>query len=140
MKLEDMLAYKMAMTSSDLSQSLYKVYACYGITMPEWRIMATLGQLSPQDSVMSAKALSQAIRLDKVSVSRALKRMEQGSLITKTLSKNDGRYFDIALSEKGLSVYHEILPKVTQWQQEKLANITDAEYQIFLKVIDSFSA
>lgn len=108
--------------------------------MPEWRIMATLGQLSPQDSVMSAKALSQAIRLDKVSVSRALKRMEQGSLITKTLSKNDGRYFDIALSEKGLSVYHEILPKVTQWQQEKLANITDAEYQIFLKVIDSFSA
>ena len=137
MKLEDMLAYKMAMAASDLSESLYNVYASYGLVMPEWRIMATLGHFSPDSKVMSAKALSQATRLDKVSVSRALKRMEHNGLICKTLSKNDGRFFDVALSPRGEAMYSEIIPKIRLWQQSKLKNITDSEYEIFLKVIDA---
>ena len=43
MKLNDMLAYKVAMLSNDLSQSLASIYRPFGLSMPEWRVVATLG-------------------------------------------------------------------------------------------------
>jgi len=144
--LDEMLAYRVAMLSGNLSESLYSVYAPYDLTMPQWRIMATLGTLhsevsnkeSKKDSIvsMTAKQLVKATRLDKVTVTRALQQMERHRLIDKRQDTSDGRAVNVSLSTTGQNVYLKILPKVIRWQEEKLASITDSEYQIFLKVID----
>lgn len=146
MTLDEMLAYRVAMLSGNLSESLYSVYAPYDLTMPQWRIMATLGTLhsevsnkeSKKDSIvsMTAKQLVKATRLDKVTVTRALQQMERHRLIDKRQDTSDGRAVNVSLSTTGQNVYLKILPKVIRWQEEKLASITDSEYQIFLKVID----
>ena len=146
MTLDEMLAYRVAMLSGHLSESLYSVYAPYDLTMPQWRIMATLGTLhsevsnkeSKKDSIvsMTAKQLVKATRLDKVTVTRALQQMERHRLIDKRQDTSDGRAVNVSLSTTGQNVYLKILPKVIRWQEEKLASITDSEYQIFLKVID----
>ena len=146
MTLDEMLAYKVAMLSGNLSESLYSVYAPYDLTMPQWRIMATLGTLhieernteSKKDSIvsMTAKQLVKATRLDKVTVTRALQQMERHHLIDKRQDTSDGRAVNVSLSTTGQNVYLKILPNVIRWQEEKLASITDFEYQIFLKVID----
>jgi DNA-binding MarR family transcriptional regulator len=140
--LDEMLAYRVAMLSGNLSESLYSVYAPYDLTMPQWRIMATLGTLqnkeSKKDSIisMTAKQLVKATRLDKVTVTRALQQMERHRLIDKRQDTSDGRAVNVSLSITGQNVYLKILPNVIRWQEEKLASITDSEYQIFLKVID----
>ncbi|MEC8230146.1 MAG: MarR family transcriptional regulator [Pseudomonadota bacterium] len=146
MTLDEMLAYRVAMLSGNLSESLYSVYAPYDLTMPQWRIMATLGTLhsevsnkeSKKDSIvsMTAKQLVKATRLDKVTVTRALQQMERHRLIDKRQDTSDGRAVNVSLSTTGQNVYLKILPNVIRWQEEKLASITDSEYQIFLKVID----
>lgn len=146
MTLDEMLAYRVAMLSGNLSESLYSVYAPYDLTMPQWRIMATLGTLqnkesnkeSKKDSIvsMTAKQLVKATRLDKVTVTRALQQMERHRLIDKRQDTSDGRAVNVSLSITGQNVYLKILPNVIRWQEEKLASITDSEYQIFLKVID----
>ena len=146
MTLDEMLAYRVAMLSGNLSESLYSVYAPYDLTMPQWRIMATLGTLhsevsnkeSKKDSIvsMTAKQLVKATRLDKVTVTRALQQMERHRLIDKRQDTSDGRAVNVTLSTTGQNVYLKILPNVISWQEEKLASITDSEYQIFLKVID----
>ena len=150
MTLDEMLAYRVAMLSGNLSESLYSVYAPYDLTMPQWRIMATLGTLhseesntesnneSNKDSIVSltAKQLVKATRLDKVTVTRALQQMERHRLIDKRQDTSDGRAVNVSLSTTGQNVYLKILPNVIRWQEEKLASITDSEYQIFLKVID----
>ena len=60
MQLEDMLAYKVAMLASDLSESLSKEYASYQLSMPQWRILATLGALhenSPHSALTQKTSL-----------------------------------------------------------------------------------
>lgn len=150
MTLDEMLAYRVAMLSGNLSESLYSVYAPYDLTMPQWRIMATLGTLQNKESnkeskkdcivSMTAKQLVKATRLDKVTVTRALQQMERHRLIDKRQDTSDGRAVNVSLSITGQNVYLKILPNVIRWQEEKLASITDFEYQIFLKVIDKLTS
>lgn len=150
MKLNEMLAYKVAMLSSDLSESLYKVYAPYQLTMPQWRILATLGEegeIMPDEQevthaknnlprgALTAKHIASATRLDKVQVSRALLTMENNNLIFRSPSENDRRATEIFLTDEGTEVYQTLVPLVAKWQKEKLAGITETEYETFLKVI-----
>jgi len=150
MKLNEMLAYKVAMLSSDLSESLYKVYAPYQLTMPQWRILATLGEegeIMPDEQevtvaknnlprgALTAKHIASATRLDKVQVSRALLTMENNNLIFRSPSENDRRATEIFLTDEGKEVYQTLVPLVAKWQKEKLAGITETEYETFLKVI-----
>ena len=139
MQLEDMLAYKVAMLASDLSESLSKEYAEYELTKPEWRILATLGgrNESTPISPLTAKDIAIATRLDKVQVSRALERLVERDAIYKRVSRRDKRATLISLSEEGKRIYRDLLPKIVDWQNKRLQNITEDEYLIFLKVIDA---
>ncbi len=139
MQLEDMLAYKVAMLASDLSESLSKEYASYQLSMPQWRILATLGALhenSPH-SALTAKDIAVATRLDKVQVSRALERLVNKDIVHRRVSDSDKRATLVSLSAEGELIYRTLLPKIVRWQNKRLENITDDEYQIFLKVIDA---
>ncbi|BFT30683.1 MarR family winged helix-turn-helix transcriptional regulator [Alteromonas sp. D210916BOD_24] len=137
MKLNDMLAYKVAMLASDLSESLACVYAPYQLTMPQWRIMATLGER--KTGSLNAKEIVKATRLDKVKVTRALQALAQKGFIEKAQNNQDGRLINVCLTSQGLDVFEAIRPLVEQWQKERLKAITDDEYRIFLKVIDALT-
>ncbi len=148
MKLEEMLAYKVAMLSANVSNSLSAVYVSHGLTMEQWRVMATLGSLfnsvtkNSEDTVnsMTAKQLVNATQLDKVKITRALQQMEHTGLVRKVPCVRDGRAVSVSLSVKGQQTYDEIIPAVMRWQKEKLSNITDFEYETFQKVIDKLMA
>lgn len=135
MQLNDMLAYKVAMLSSDLSDSLATVYKSYGLTMPEWRVLATLGNATS----LTSKYIAVATRLDKVKTSRALQQLASKQLIVRETNENDKRAINISLSAEGVRTYNALTPLVTNWQTDRLENITDDEYHIFLKVINSLS-
>ena len=139
MQLEDMLAYKVAMLASDLSESLSKEYAFYQLSMPQWRILATLGALHENlpHSALTAKDIAVATRLDKVQVSRALERLVNKEIVHRRVSDSDKRATLVSLSSEGERIYRTLLPKIVRWQNKRLENITDDEYQIFLKVIDT---
>ena len=135
MQLNDMLAYKVAMLSSDLSESLAAVYEPYGLTMPEWRVLATLGNATS----LTSKYIAAATRLDKVKTSRALRQLEVKRLVKRETNKNVKRAINISLSEAGERIYHALTPLVAKWQADRLENITADEYHIFLKVINGLS-
>lgn len=147
MDLDNMLAYKVAMLSANLSESLSLVYAVYGLTMPQWRVMATLGASMNTDenfdrlththlTTMTAKQLVGSTQLDKVTITRALQQLERDGLIGKAPCDKDRRAVIVSLTDKGRQVYSQIIPEVVKWQKEKLSNITDSEYVLFKKVID----
>lgn len=135
MQLSDMLTYKVAMLSSDLSESLAAVYEPYGLTMPEWRVLATLGNATS----LTSKYIAAATRLDKVKTSRALRQLEVKRLVKRETDKNDKRAINISLSDEGERTYHALTPLVAKWQADRLENITADEYHIFLKVINGLS-
>ena len=53
LKLEDFLPHRLNVLSSLVSQALTRVYGRYGIGIPEWRVLVTLGE----NGVMTGKAV-----------------------------------------------------------------------------------
>ena len=84
-----------------------KLYADrFGITIPEWRVMAVLGRFGPS----SAAEICKATAMDKVQVSRALQRLSESRLVTRRTDKVDRRRAMVAMTPKGRTVYDEIVP------------------------------
>jgi len=132
-----MLAYKSSRLAKVLSDSLANTYKDMGITVPQWRVIATLGELGK----LTAKAIAQQTHLDKVTVSRALAMLSEKKLISRTVSNKDARAVDISLSNEGNAVYKTLIDIVEAWQADTLSqlnnDISANEYAIFLKVMDA---
>ena len=78
LKLEHFLPYQLNVVSNLVSQALSRVYARrYGIGVPEWRVLVTLGQFG----VMTAKAIGAHTHMHKTKVSRAVAQMERRRLV-----------------------------------------------------------
>jgi len=76
LKLEDFLPHKLNVLSSLVSQALSRVYGeRYGIGIPEWRVLVTLGEYG----VMTGKQIGAHTHMHKTKVSRAVAQLEQPS-------------------------------------------------------------
>jgi DNA-binding MarR family transcriptional regulator len=105
--LERFLPYRLSVLSNTVSKAIAKLYADrFGITIPEWRVMAVLGRFGPS----SAAEICAATAMDKVQVSRALHRLSESRLITRHTDKADRRRATVEMTAKGRTVYDEIVP------------------------------
>src|SRR5579863_4184115 len=88
LKLEQFLPYQLNVVSSLVSQALSRVYAQrYGIGVPEWRVLVTLGQFS----MMTAKAIGAHTHMHKTKVSRAVAILEKRRLLGRRPNRDDKR-------------------------------------------------
>lgn len=112
------LPYQLSVASnavSDLIASEYHVR--FGLKIPEWRLMAVLGQGTP----LNQRDLVQATLMDKVTVSRATAALVERQLLVRLPNDSDGRSHRLQLSEAGISLYREIVPAALAMEAALLA-------------------
>ncbi|WP_372397495.1 MarR family winged helix-turn-helix transcriptional regulator [Azospirillum sp. HJ39] len=113
------LPYRLSVLANTVSHTLAKLYEKrFGITIPEWRIIAVLGG----GETMSAGEIAQRTAMDKVQVSRAISRMLDSALILRESGDTDRRKALLTLTPKALDIYAEIVPMALTYQAE----VTDA--------------
>ena len=111
--LDDFLPYQVSVLADALSRSLSQVYQQrFGITVPEWRILAQLNKESP----LSAKEVSLRTNMDKPRVSRALARLDRGGLIKRRQDPADRRIAMLELSARGRTLIQELIPHLHDWE------------------------
>ena len=116
------LPYQLAVASSRVSKAFSDRYrAEFGLTIPEWRVLAHLAQ-SDQVSVREIHA---RVDMDKSKVSRAAARLEASGLIEKRENPEDRRLLDMRLTEKGCDLIARIVPIADAYQAEVLARLGD---------------
>src|ERR1700681_366313 len=107
LKLEQFLPYQLNVVSSLVSQALSRVYAQrYGIGVPEWRVLVTLGQYG----IMTGKAIGAHTHMHKTKVSRAVALMEQRKLLVRRANRADMRESFLSLTPAGRAIYDEAAP------------------------------
>ncbi len=107
LELDRFLPYRLSILSEAVSRAFAEQYERrFGITIPEWRIIAVLGERSPQ----ATQALIDRTRMDRVKVSRAAMRLEDKGLILRSKPPGDRRALSLRLSRRGIAVYREIIP------------------------------
>jgi DNA-binding MarR family transcriptional regulator len=114
LKLEDFLPHRLNVLSSLVSQALTRVYGQrYGIGIPEWRVLVTLGQYG----VMTGKAIGAHTHMHKTKVSRAVAQLEQRKYVSRRANRADLREAFLSLTQIGRAVYEEAAPVALEFTQ-----------------------
>ena len=114
LQLQDFLPHRLNVLSSLVSQALTRVYGPYGIGIPEWRVLVSLGQFG----VMTGKAIG----AHKTKVSRAVAQLEQRKFLTRRANRDDLREAFLSLTPAGRAVYEELAPRALEFT-ERLSQV-----------------
>ena len=107
LKLDEFLPHRLNVLSSLVSQALTRVYGQHGITIPEWRILVTLGE----HGEMTGKDIGAHTHMHKTKVSRAVAQLERRKFLTRRSNRADLRESFLALTPSGQTVYDELAPR-----------------------------
>lgn len=115
LRLEAFLPYRLNVLAEIVSQSLARLYSTrYGIGIPEWRIVATLGQYG----TMSAKEIGRHSHMHKTKVSRAAAALEDKGLLRREPDVDDKRAAKLHLTREGQTIYDELVPLTLDFAEE----------------------
>lgn len=131
--LNQFLPYRMVNLAKRISDSFSEIYMHdFGVTVPEWRILAVLAESGQQN----ARDIGEITSMDKSKVSRAVKQLEDKGYLIKEKDKNDNRASYLSLSEAGKELYFNIVPRALGWE-ERLINALDiSEYRDLMRVLE----
>ncbi len=136
-KLENFLPYQLDVVASLVSQALSRIYSRrYGIGMPEWRILITLGQYE----AMTAKAIGAHTHMHKTKVSRAVALMEKRRLLARRANRDDMREAFLSLTASGRATYEEVAPHALDFARRLTEILTPADRDAFNRVLSQLTA
>lgn len=134
--LENFLPYRLDYLAKRMSNAFSDIYkAEFGITVPEWRVTALLGEHGELTSSMVCKFSL----MDKVKVSRAIKGLREKGWVIEAVDEKDNRAKHVSLTERGRQFYSDISPKAQNWEAELLNALKVSEYKDLLNVIDKLN-
>lgn len=129
--------YRLSVTSNAVSDLIAREYQSrFGLKIPEWRVMAVMGQGNAQ----TQRDLVHATHMDKVTVNRATKALVDRRLLSRTPSEKDGRSHHLELSEAGWQLYNEISPAALAMEAKILSVLNDDERATLLALLDKVQA
>lgn len=122
-QLESFVPYRLSVLSNRISQGIAETYSGHhDLRISDWRVLAILGRF--RDS--TATELCERGAMDKVTVSRATRRMLDRSLISRTQDPRDRRSATLSLTEAGQQVHDQVAPQALAYESRLLACL-DAE-------------
>lgn len=117
LQLETFLPYRLNRIAAAVSQEFRSVYGPHhDLTIPEWRVLATLGQ----SEQISAKEIGRHSSMHKTKVSRAVRALEERRWLTRRASAQDRREEILTLTTQGRKAYKAIVPKALAFEEHIL--------------------
>jgi DNA-binding MarR family transcriptional regulator len=130
LEITQFLPYQLVHLANKVSDDFAQVYKQEAnLTTPQWRVMAHLARDS-----FTAKQLCELARIDKSTISRAIKQLEERQLIELKTDSKDKRSKVLNLSERGFQVYKKLSVLAEEWECNLLESLTESE-QITLKLV-----
>jgi DNA-binding MarR family transcriptional regulator len=131
--LDGFLPYRLDILAEAVSRALSRLYKDrYGLAVPEWRVLAHLGQYAP----ITAKAIAAHSRMHKTKVSRAVAELERLGFLARTGSNADRRAELLSLTAKGKAAYADLAPKAAGFAGQLLKELSAAERKALETAID----
>jgi DNA-binding MarR family transcriptional regulator len=119
------LPFRLNRLSAEVSSALSADYqARYGLDIPSWRVMATLGF---RRDACSAQYISDCTRTHKSTISRAVTALMERQLVERVENAQDRREFRLRLTDKGTALYEELIPRLLRREKEILSCLSVQE-------------
>lgn len=104
-----------------------------GLTIEQWVILHRIYMLG--ENVAQAE-ITKANYRDKAATSKVILGLKNKGLILKDRFEDDQKRFKLVITEKGHQLIKKTLPLVKDLRKVGSANISDAEFEVFTKVVN----
>ena len=122
--LETFLPYRLNRLAEVVSREFARVYKeRFGLTRPEWRLLATLGQ----HGTMTATDIGAHSSMHKTKVSRAVVSLEQRRWLIRETHQRDRRIENLTLTKAGRAAYLELVPIAREFENRLLSALEPEE-------------
>jgi len=130
---EEFLLFRLSSVSRKVAGACADVYfAEFGITVPEWRLMAQIGRFGS----ISATDIAEKISMDRVAISRAAGKCLSEGLIKETPTPGDRRSKVLSFTPKGKALYKSIIPRACELANLVEAGLSRAEAKTLKALLD----
>jgi DNA-binding MarR family transcriptional regulator len=127
------MPFRLNRLSAEMSAALSEEYqARYGLDIPEWRVLATLGF---RNDACSAQYISDCTRTHKSTISRAVTALIERQIVERVENAEDRREFRLRLTRKGRTLYEELIPRLLRKEQEILSCLSVQERKVFATLL-----
>jgi len=131
--LEAFLPYRLSVTTNRVSRAFAAHYEQeFGISIPEWRVIAVLGALAP----LSSNAICGRTAMDKAKVSRAVASLLQRGLVEREAHQTDQRLIQLTLSKAGRKIYEAIIPRARAIEAAVTKGLSKADVAQLHRMLD----
>ncbi len=107
--------------------------AGFDLTVDQWVVIDHLFR----NPGISQNTLTDMTTKDAPTVTRIIDLLAQKGLTERRLTDNDRRKFLVYLTEAGEAKYHEVLPVVSAMRRKGWGDLSEADYQHFVRIMDS---
>ena len=104
----------------------------YGLDIPEWRVLATLGF---RNDACSAQYISHCTRTHKSTISRAVTALMKRQLVERVENQDDRREFRLRMTSRGKALYQQLIPRLLRREQEILSCLSAQQRKEFAKLL-----
>jgi DNA-binding MarR family transcriptional regulator len=125
--------FRLNRLATEFSNALAADYARFGIDIPEWRVVATLGQ---HDEPRSAAYVVRCTRTHKSRISRAVSHLIELGLLERQEGGDDRREIMLQLTEQGRATYAELVPILLAREAKLLSGLSEAQKRDFERLLD----
>ncbi|USG61525.1 MarR family transcriptional regulator [Sneathiella marina] len=135
--LEQFLPYRLNRLADSLSKNASQAYKSeYGLSRPEWRAFALLGQ----QGTMTATEIAHFSTMDKTKVSRALYALEKRSWLIRNQDDKDRRLEHLALTPAGQKAYEILVPKMLKIETDMIARLGETNFAALNQGLDALES
>jgi len=107
--------------------------AGFDLTVDQWVVIDHLFR----NPGISQNTLADMTTKDAPTVTRIIDLLAQKGLAERRLTDNDRRKFLVYLTEAGEAKYHEVLPIVSAMRRKGWGDLSEGDYQHFIRIMDS---
>jgi DNA-binding MarR family transcriptional regulator len=124
LRLDGFLPYRLSVASNLSSAAIAHAYQrLFGLSIGEWRVIALLaeaGEATQQHLVTES-------RMDKMSISRAARKLVERRLVERASDRADRRAWRLTLSDAGRTLYAQVVPEARRLEAQLLSALHPAE-------------
>jgi DNA-binding MarR family transcriptional regulator len=108
-----------------------RIAAEFDVTIAEWRVMLSLSQ----QPGATANEIREMWAMEKMAVSRAVRRLERMGRITRDVKPEDRRSYALTMTGEGRRVFERVMPAANARYREITSAVTRDELDVLSKVL-----
>lgn len=124
-KFTDAFPYLLNRAGVKMGECFSSELATYGITLPMYRVLAVVNQYQQ----LCLKELVEFIPGEMSTMSRLIANMHKMDLVLRERIETNNRTVKITLTEKGLALFKELMPKAQAWERKAISGFSLEEIE-----------